>query len=609
MNVWTDPGEAASAASRAAWEQAARESGAALEKLTRATEEGVRMAPLYDAADAPAAEELGFPGLRPWTRGLAFAAPARGWEVLCEHDGRSSPAALTEDLRGGAEGLHLRLGAGEGSRSLDAWLAAIDPGAALISLAPGDDPDRTGLDLLDLLQRRGVNPQQARAALGFDPAAALLAGHDPDALSSKLACLVSAVRREWPQVRVARSSGQPWHEAGADAALELGLILAGALTVLRAQESVNGELDAGALELLVCVDVDLYRSVAKLRALRRCFGRVLEATGLEPALSEARIVARTSERMLSQRDPWTNSLRATLAATAAATGGADALIVLPFEQALPAVSARGRRLARNTQLVLREEARLHQVLDPWGGSHFMERLTDELARAAWARLQEVERLGGLAGALRAGWIAERLAETRAAREKRVARRQDALIGVSDYPLPGEAPPAGLSAPQAASDPLAARRIAAPWEALWLESAAHAATHGAPPRVALIALGPLAEHLTRSTWIANLLAAAGIEAPAPDGPGATDAAGAVSAFQASGAQVAVLCGTDARYAALTASLAPALRAAGARHLLQAGAPGEQESAWRSAGVDGFLAAGSDVLAACRELLARVREVSA
>ena len=593
---WTDPGVGFPPASRAAWEQVAREGGATLEKLSRVSEEGLRVHPLYDQADLPPAR-------------ATLPRATRGWEVLGEHD-RPDPAGAADDLRGGADGLHLALAGWGPIRSPQPFLELLsgveDLGACRISLSPGPDFDQASLHLLGALERRGVSPARARVGLGVDLADGLRAGADPDVWRGRLGALVAALRREWPQVRVARSAGLVWHEAGADATLELGLILAGAVETLRALEAHDGDLQPDALELFTCLDADLYRSVAKLRALRRCWGRVLEALGLDPAGHPARVVARTSRRMLSRRDPWTNSLRATLAATAAATGGADALIVLPFDQALGPPSPRARRLARNTQLVLREEARLHQVEDPWGGSYFMERLSEDLARAAWERLQEVERQGGLGQALRSGWIAARIAESRAAREQRVARRQDALVGVSDWPLPGEPPPPGLSAELAPADaPFAPRRLAEPWEALWLASSAQAA-RGAPPRVALVALGPLAEHLTRSTWVANLCAAAGIEAPAPDRAGASDAAAAAAAFQASGARVAILCGADARYAELTATVAPALRAVGAARLYQAGAPGEREAEFRAAGVDEFLSAGSDVLAACQRLLAHLGE---
>ncbi|MEC4021167.1 methylmalonyl-CoA mutase family protein, partial [Streptomyces sp. H27-D2] len=141
----------------------------------------------------------------------------------------------------------------------------------------------------------------------------------------------------------------------------------------------------------------------------------------------------TSAVMMSSRDPWVNMLRTTVACLGAGVGGADAVTVLPFDAALGLPDAFARRIARNTSSILIEESHLARVIDPAGGSWYVERLTDELAQAGWAWFQEIERSGGQAAALRSGLIAERLASTWASRSEDLAHRREPITGVSEFP--------------------------------------------------------------------------------------------------------------------------------------------------------------------------------
>jgi methylmalonyl-CoA mutase len=318
-----------------------------------------------------------------------------------------------------------------------------------------------------------------------------------------------------------------------------------------------------------------------------------------------------------------NVLRGTLAAFAGAVGGADRITVAPFDQPLGISGKLARRLARNTQLILRDEAHLARVIDPAGGSYFFERLSRDMAEAAWGVLQEVEAQGGVSHALDSGWIRDRIDASHAARAKRVASRRLAVTGVSEFPslseeppetvafdAPAEAPsttgsPGGDLDPSAAKAsalngaPLASfgspttdqavgafpvRRLAEPFEAL-----RDRASNGDAPRVFLACMGGLAEHTGRSTWMTNLLAAGGIAVTANDGYGS--AQDAVAAFREAQSTVAVICSSDARYAEDLPSLVPALRDAGATTILLAGRPSDVSKA---AGIDGHVHVGADVL---------------
>lgn len=305
----------------------------------------------------------------------------------------------------------------------------------------------------------------------------------------------------------------------------------------------------------------------------------------------------TSPVMMTRRDPWVNMLRTTLACLGAGVGGAESVTVLPFDHALGLPDAFARRIARNTSTILMEESHLARVTDPAGGSWYVERLTEELAAAAWAFFQEIERAGGQAAALRSGMVRERLAATWAARSKDLARRKEPVTGVSEFPDLAERSVERESAPAAASEgglPRVRRDEA--FEALRARSDRHLASTGSRPRVFLAALGPAAVHTARASFAANLFLSGGIEPI--QAPASVDASTAAAAFTASGASVACLCSTDTLYAEQADSVAAALRGAGAERILLAGRPGEYP------GADVHVFAGCDVVAVLSSELDRM-----
>ena len=301
--------------------------------------------------------------------------------------------------------------------------------------------------------------------------------------------------------------------------------------------------------------------------------------------------------MMTARDPWVNMLRTTVAAFAAGVGGADTLLVHPFDVAIDGgfpgtARSFARRIARNTQLLLLEESHLGRVLDPSGGSWFIEDLTGQLAGQAWQKFQEIEAHGGFVAARE--HISAGIAEVAARRADDVAHRRTSVTGVNEFPNLGEVPlPQGDPLPQV-------RRYAAAFEALRNRSDVYLEKTGARPKTLLLPLGPLAEHNIRTTFTANLLASGGIEAV---NPGPLDVAGVAAAVAESGAtEIAVICGTDARYADEVSGVVEAARAAGVRHILLAGP--EKAVAEADSKPDGYLTAKIDAVSALSDLLTRL-----
>ncbi len=380
-------------------------------------------------------------------------------------------------------------------------------------------------------------------------------------------------------------------------------MLATLVAYLRASEAagLRPRMALGKIALALAADADLFLTIAKFRAARRLIARVAEASGAGSAAPSVHLSASTSERMMARRDPWVNLLRTTVACAGAAFGGAEAITVLPFTWALGKPDAFARRIARNTQLVLQEESNAARVIDPAHGSWYVEVLTDNLAKAAWGQFQGIEAQGGMARALETGFIQGEIARVAEVRARDIAHGRIELTGVSAFPRLGDDgvrvephPPFDpVVQGGTAVAPLTPRRLAAPFEALRDAADAHTARTGKPPRLFLACLGDLAAHSVRATWMRNWLAAGGLEAVVSEPLHASADAGA--AFAASGASLACLCSSDQVYAELAEAAAGVLKQAGAKEVLLAGRPREQETALKAAGVDAFIFAGNDAVA--------------
>jgi len=367
---------------------------------------------------------------------------------------------------------------------------------------------------------------------------------------------------------------RPW-SAGLDPADEIGLALAHALHALR--------LGAPGVVVRVALGTDLLMQIAKLRALRATWARLVELAGVDAPLV---VWAGPDAATWTVYDPWTNLLRSTAGTFAGIVGGADHVTPLAWDAALGQPDARARRLADNTFHVLVDEAHLGLTADPAAGSWALEAWTDALARAAWDTLVSVEAAGGASAPGAPGPHTLGLA-TGAERARRIVKRIDGILGTSLHPNLDEVRPPRAGVPL---DRGAARAL--PFERLRAAAEAHAPR----PSVFLVGLGPIAEHATRLGWVKGLYEVAGVRAlgsaingvawDAPDlGAGAC-----VAAWRNSGAPLAVLCGSDDGYRAAGLAFATALREAGARVAL-AGRPKDL-----TLPIDLQVFAGMDVVAA-------------
>jgi methylmalonyl-CoA mutase len=432
-----------------------------------------------------------------------------------------------------------------------------------------------------------------------------------DLVARRGAETVSEVQGRGHHGPVVRADTRPYHEAGASEAQELAAALATGLAYLRALEAGGHALAAArdALSFLLVADADEFLTVAKFRALRRLWARVEEACGLAP--KPIRLHAETAWRMTTRRDPWVNMLRTTLAVFSAGIGGADGVTALPFTAALGLPDAFARRIARNTQLILLDEAHVARVEDPVAGAGGFEALTDALCESAWALLQEVEREGGIVTSLESGALQARIAAVRAKREWAAATRRDPITGTSAFPdldeaavqvlLPSRPPPDGPAVGTGAIASLPSRRIAEPYERLGDASDAQLARTGARPRVFLASLGPVNAFTERAAFARNFFAAGWIEAVGGGEPSSPETIAA--AFAGSGAKLACLCSSDEIYARLAEPSASALWKAGAHGLYVVGHSERLEEHLGHAGVTAYLVAGCDAVAILEDAFER------
>ncbi|MEU2787915.1 methylmalonyl-CoA mutase family protein [Streptomyces sp. NPDC007100] len=583
---------------------AAEATGAAAEDaLATALQDGIRIRPLYTADDAPAAAAAtGRPGFPPFVRaGRAQGSTVAGWDVRQRHalaDPRRANEAVLADLENGVTSLWLAIGdGGVPVADLATALDGVYLDLAAVALDAGADFAAAAEAFFGVCEGKGVAPSETAGGLGADPLGLVARTGRADDLAGHLEAAAGLARRcagEAPRLRALAVDALPYHEAGGSAAEELGCSLATGVAYLRELTAAGLGVEAacGQLEFRYAATADQFLTIAKLRAARRLWSRVAEACGAAPAARAQRQHAVTSTVMMTRRDPWVNMLRTTVAGLSAGVGGADAVTVLPFDDALGLPDAFARRIARNTQSILLEESHLSKVIDPAGGSWYVERLTDELARAAWGWFQEIEAAGGQAAAFASGMVGERLASTWRKRSADLAHRREPVTGVSEFPFLAEPPVEREPAPVPAGGGLPRVRRDEAYEALRARSDAHLAATGSRPKAFLAALGLAAVHTARATFASNLLQAGGIE-PVHD-PVSVDAESAAEAFRASGAGIACLCSSDALYAEQAEDVAAALKAAGARQVLLAGKPGERREAYERAGVDAFVFAGCDAV---------------
>lgn len=571
--------------------------------LDTPTYEGFVVHPLYTALDAQ--PECTLPGDWPFVRGAdARRDVLTGWKVAESFPAAAGATAaeineaVLAALVDGVSALVLRVGGGIAPADLGRVLEGVYLELAPVILA-ADAEFRPAAEALIGLAGGSGDAQRPGCTidLGADPLTAELDGRPAPALEDVTAVARSVADR--PGIRTITVDGTAFHDRGADAGWELAGAIGAAADYLRVLTDAGLSVaDAvNQISFRLVADDDQFMTIAKFRAVRRMWARVAEIIG-QPTNAATRLHAVTSAAMMTQRDPWVNMLRTTVAAFGAGVGGADTVEVLEFDAAirggLPDLrEGFGRRMARNTQLLLLEESHIGRVIDPAGGSWYVEALTETLAAQAWTHFQAIEALGGFRRGI--DHIVEQIEAVAAQRDDDVSHRRTAITGVNEFP--------NLAEPLLSRSDSAptVRRYARNFEALRDRSDEHLRRTGRRPKVLLLPIGSPAENNVRTTFATNLLASGGIEAV---DPGTVEPATVAAAVSEAGTTIAVLCGTDARYGTDAADLLAAVRAAGVDLVYLAGPEKAVADVRGDLRPDGFLTARIDAVQELSALLTRL-----
>jgi methylmalonyl-CoA mutase len=453
---------------RADWEKLAREElkGQGPDSLVWQTPEGIAVKPLYTAADLEGLEDVGMPGFPPFVRGPRATMYAnRPWTIR-QYAGFStaedSNAFYKAGLKNGQMGLSVAFDLAT-HRGYDSDHPRVigDVGKAGVAIDSVEDMKVLfdGIPLDQVSVSMTMNGAVLPVLAGFIVAgeeqgvpAAKLSGtiqndilkefmvrntyiYPPGPSMRIVADIIEYTARHMPKFNSISISGYHMQEAGATCVQELAFTLADGLEYVRAAMSKGLKVDefAPRLSFFFCLGMNFFMEIAKLRAARLLWARMVKPFNpANPTSLALRTHCQTSGVSLTEQDPYNNIVRTTIEAMAGVLGGTQSLHTNSFDEALALPTPFSARIARNTQLIIAEESGIPHVVDPLGGSYYVEHLTQSVAAAAWDLIQEVEAMGGMTKAVEAGMPKLRIEESAARRQARIDRGEDVIVGVNKY---------------------------------------------------------------------------------------------------------------------------------------------------------------------------------
>ncbi|HSD53367.1 MAG TPA: methylmalonyl-CoA mutase [Burkholderiales bacterium] len=456
------------------WMKAAAKSASAPDKLVWRTPEGIEVKALYTADDVkglPYANTL--PGFEPFVRGpQATMYAVRPWTIR-QYSGFStaeeSNAFYRRNLAAGQQGVsiafdlathrgydsdHPRVGGDVGKAGV-----AIDSVEDMKVLFEGIPLDRISVSMtmngavLPVLagyvvaaEEQGVKQDRLSGTIQNDILKEFMVRntyiYPPEGSMRIVADIIEYTAKHMPMFNSISISGYHIQEAGATQALELAFTLADGREYVRAALARKLDVDAfaGRLSFFFNVGMNFYLEVAKLRAARLLWWRIMKEFNPKNSRSlMLRTHVQTSGWSLTEQDPYNNIVRTTIEALAAVFGGTQSLHTNSFDEAIALPTDFSARIARNTQLIIQEETHITSVVDPWAGSYLMEKLTQDMADTAWEIIEEVERIGGMTKAVQSGWAKLRIEACAAEKQARIDRGEDVIVGVNKYKLDEEEP--------------------------------------------------------------------------------------------------------------------------------------------------------------------------
>ncbi len=459
-----------------AWLKAAQKSapGGQIEALDWTTPDGIKVKPLYTAADvAELPHTHTLPGLEPFIRGpQATMYAVRPWTIR-QYAGFStaeeSNAFYRRALAAGGQGVSVAFDLAT-HRGYDSDHPRVtgDVGKAGVAIDSVEDMkilfDGIPLDKVSvsMTMNGAVLPVLAGYVVAAEEqgvAQELLAGtiqndilkefmvrntyiYPPEPSMKIIGDIIEYTARHMPKFNSISISGYHMQEAGANQALELAFTLADGKEYVKTAMAKGMDVDdfAGRLSFFWAIGMNFYLEIAKMRAARLLWTRIMKGFGAKnPKSLMLRTHCQTSGWSLTEQDPYNNIVRTTIEAMAAVFGGTQSLHTNSFDEAIALPTEFSSRIARNTQLIIQEETHITNVIDPWAGSYMMEKLTQDMADAAWAIIEEVDAMGGMTRAVDSGWAKLKIEAAAAEKQARIDSGKDVIVGVNKYRLKDEPP--------------------------------------------------------------------------------------------------------------------------------------------------------------------------
>ena len=460
----------------AAWHKAAAKSapGGDVRALDWVTPDGITVKPLYTAADLqglPHADTL--PGFEPFLRGpQATMYAVRPWTIR-QYAGFStaeeSNAFYRKALAAGGQGVSVAFDLAT-HRGYDSDHPRVtgDVGKAGVAIDSVEDMkvlfDSIPLDKVSVsmtmngavlpvlagyivaAEEQGVSQDKLSGTIQNDILKEFMVRntyiYPPEPSMRIIGDIIEYTAQNMPKFNSISISGYHMQEAGANQALEMAFTLADGKEYVKTALAKGLDVDdfAGRLSFFWAVGMNFYLEIAKMRAARLLWCRIMKDFGAQnPKSLMLRTHSQTSGWSLTEQDPYNNVVRTTIEAMAAVFGGTQSLHTNSFDEAIALPSATSSRIARNTQLIIQEETHITSVVDPWAGSYMMEKLTQDMADAAWAIIEEVEAMGGMTRAVDSGWAKLKIEAAAAEKQARIDSGKDVIVGVNKYRLEKEDP--------------------------------------------------------------------------------------------------------------------------------------------------------------------------
>lgn len=569
-------------------------------KLVWRTSEGFNVRPYYRAEDLEGIEYLGKKsGEFPYVRGNRCNNHWRIHQTIVVNDVKEANLAALRAIEAGADSIGFQLTAPITAQHAADLMAGIDLNATELAFGGKIDPQLPE-KVLSVAAAKKADPEKFRVFFAFDPLVKKfsltgeLCEGDGKKCFETIAALVKA-NQDWPKAKFVTVSGEEFQNSGSTITQELAFSLAAGheYVVGLMEAGLSAEEAAKTIRFSLSVSSNYFMEMAKFRAGRLLWANIMNAY-TDGCARKMFTHAVTSCWNITAYDPYVNMLRGTTEAMSASLAGVHSLEVVPFDAAFESPTEFSSRIARNVQLLLKNESHFDSVVDPAGGSYYIENLTKSIAEQAWKLFKEVEDRGGYVAAFRDGFIPDAVKASADAKDNAVATRRIVLLGTNQYPNFNEIADSAIT--QAAVTP-------APWDGKTLrpyrggmafeELRLKVDRSGRSPRAFMLTCGSLSMARARSQFACNFFACAGIRVV--DNTFFQSVEEGAKAALESGAEIVVICAADDDYAALAPKAKELL---GAKAIfVVAGAPASQPEL-EAQGITRFINVRSNVLETLR-----------